>query len=96
MKKLLLSAMLLATTLMSAQEAVNISMGAGYSNEVYYKLDTQTETIFTAASWDVAFLRNNPVDVGVRVNDGIGIKYMRWQIHQEGTIRSMLQIKLPG
>jgi hypothetical protein len=74
MKKLLLSAMLLATTLMSAQEAVNISMGAGYSNEVYYKLDTQTETIFTAASWDVAFLRNNPVDVGVRVNDGIGIK----------------------
>ncbi|MFT5231358.1 MAG: hypothetical protein ACI97R_001431, partial [Candidatus Azotimanducaceae bacterium] len=29
MKKLLLSAMLLATTLMSAQEAVNISMGAG-------------------------------------------------------------------
>lgn len=74
MKKLLLSAMILATTLMSAQETVNISMGAGYSNEVYYKLDTQTETTFTATNWDIAFLRNNNVDVGVRVNDGIGIK----------------------
>ena len=74
MKNLLLSAMLLATTLMFAQEAVSISMGAGYSNEVYYKLDTQTQTIFTAASWDVAFLRNNNTDLGVRVNDGIGIK----------------------
>jgi len=59
---------------MSAQETVNISMGAGYSNEVYFKLDTQTETTFTATNWDVAFLRNNNVDVGVRINDGIGIK----------------------
>jgi hypothetical protein len=73
MKKLLLSAILLATSLMYAQETVNISMGAGYTNEVYYKLDSQAETIFTASSWDIAFLRNSNVNVGVRVNDGIGI-----------------------
>jgi|TARA_B110000238_G_C16142637_1_gene447241 hypothetical protein len=74
MKKILQLAIILASTLISAQETINISFGPGYSNEVYYKLDTQNETIFPAASWDMAFLRNSNFNLSVRVNDGIGIK----------------------
>jgi len=74
MKKLLLSAIVLATTIATAQETVNISMGAGYENEVYVNLEDLTENTYEAASWDIAFLRNDPQNIGIRVNDGIGIQ----------------------
>tara|TARA_R100000935_G_scaffold1439_1_gene4607 strand:- start:168715 stop:169947 length:1233 start_codon:yes stop_codon:yes gene_type:complete len=74
MKKLLLSATLLATTIATAQETVNISMGAGYKDEVYVNLENVTENTYEAASWDIAFLRNDPQNIGIRVNDGIGIQ----------------------
>ncbi|MEM7185282.1 MAG: T9SS type A sorting domain-containing protein [Bacteroidota bacterium] len=58
----------------TAQETtVNLSLGADYANEVYYKLSTQTDAAYTADIWDVAFLRISNFDLGVRVNDGIGI-----------------------
>lgn len=60
---------------LTAQEVtVNTSMGAGYETEVYYKLSTETETTFSAASWDISFLRNDNLNHGIRVNDGIGIE----------------------
>ena len=74
MKKFLLMAAIIATSITSAQETVNVSLGAQYANEVYYKLDTQLETSFPANSWDVAFLRISNFDLAVRVNDGIGTK----------------------
>lgn len=74
MEHLLLSAMVLASTISIAQETVNISMGAGYTNEVYFKIADGTENSFEAANWDIAFLRNNPQNIGIRVNDGIGIQ----------------------
>ncbi len=73
MKKIILSAILLATTIINAQETVTISMGAGYTDEVYVDLSNQTENTYTAANWDVAFLRNSAQNIGIRVNDGIGI-----------------------
>ncbi len=58
-----------------AQETmVNLSMGAGYTDQVYYKLKTETENTFSAASWDIAFLRTDPRKHGIRVNDAIGIE----------------------
>ena len=75
MKKILLTAFAIATTLCTiAQETIDVSMGAGYTSEVYYKLDTQTAITFQADSWDVAFLRNDDFNLSVRVNDGIDIK----------------------
>ena len=74
MKKVLLSAIVLATTIINAQENVSISMGAGYENEVYVNLEDLTENTYEAASWDIAFLRNDPQNIGIRVNDGIGIQ----------------------
>ncbi len=60
---------------LQAQEVtVNTSMGAGYANQVYYKLSTQTATAFARESWDIALLRVSSYDFGIRVNDGIGIE----------------------
>lgn len=75
MKKIILSAVALATTLFAtAQETVNISMSEGYSDQVYFKLEDQSINTFEASSWDIAFLRIDPQNIGIRVNDGAGIQ----------------------
>ncbi|GAA3516320.1 hypothetical protein GCM10022393_32990 [Aquimarina addita] len=56
-----------------AQETtVNISMGAGYTNQVFYKLSTDTENSYLSDSWDVAFLRTDNFDFAIRMNDANG------------------------
>ncbi|MEM7084886.1 MAG: T9SS type A sorting domain-containing protein [Bacteroidota bacterium] len=76
MKKLILSisVSLMATLALAQETTVNLSLGAGYENEVYYKLSDETSSMYLAADWDLAFLRTSIFDLGVRVNDGIGIK----------------------
>jgi hypothetical protein len=70
-----LFAFIVSLTYLQAQEvSVNTSMGVGYSDQVYYKLSSQAETVFTADVWDVAFYRVSNFDLGVRVNDGISIQ----------------------
>jgi len=70
-----LFAFIVSLTYLHAQEVtVNMSMGSGYSDQIYYKLNTQTETVFTADIWDVAFYRASNFDLGVRVNDGVRIQ----------------------
>jgi|AntRauTorckE5430_2_1112549.scaffolds.fasta_scaffold00684_4 hypothetical protein len=70
-----LFAFIVSLTYLQAQEvSVNTSMGVGYSDQVYYKLSSQAETVFTADVWDVAFYRASNFDLGVRVNDGISIQ----------------------
>lgn len=65
----------LCFSLMNAQEiTVNTSMGTSYSNQVFYKLSTETETTFAANSWDIALLRTSAFNFGIRVNGGIGIE----------------------
>ncbi len=60
---------------MKAQEVTaDLSLGQNYTNEIFYKLQTATETTFQVADWDVAFLRISNFDLGVRVNDGAYIK----------------------
>lgn len=70
-----LCAFLLASITLQAQETtVNLSLGSSYVDQVYYKLSTETETIFAANSWDVAFLRESNFNQSIRVNDAIGIE----------------------
>ena len=67
-------AFILCVTFLNAQETVvNTSLGAGYANQVYYKLDTETETSFVANSWDIAFLRTSAFSIGIRVNSNIEV-----------------------
>lgn len=71
----LLYLLLLSFTVIQAQEiTVNTSMGAGYADQVFYKISTETATTFAANSWDIAFLRESNLDQAIRVNGGIGIE----------------------
>ncbi|WP_298418163.1 HmuY family protein [uncultured Kordia sp.] len=74
-KLLLLCFLVVGFTTLNAQEiTVNTSMGAGYANQVYYKISTETATTFAANSWDIAFLRESNLNQAIRVNGGIGIE----------------------
>lgn len=58
----------------TAQEkTVNLSMGADYANQVFYKLNSETSTSFSKDIWDLAFLRTSAMSMGVRANEGRGI-----------------------
>lgn len=56
------------------QTTVNLSLQPDYTDQVYYQFSTNTSQTFSAASWDIAFLRTNAMSTGIRVNDGAGIK----------------------
>lgn len=73
--KLLLLLYIPLSLFTQAQETeVNVTLNAGYANQVYYKLSTQTATSFNKNSWDIALLRTSSFNHGIRVNDGIGIE----------------------
>jgi len=57
-----------------AQTTTDLSLGAGYANQVYYKLSSETPTSFDKNIWDIAFLRISNHNQAIRVNDGIGIE----------------------
>lgn len=65
---------LIVQSTFSQETTVNLSLGASYTNQVYYKLNTQKQTDFAANIWDVAFLRTSSFNHGIRVNDAIGIE----------------------
>lgn len=65
---------LLVQSTYSQETTVNLSLGASYANQVYYKLNTKNETSVAANSWDLAFFRASSMNHGIRVNDGIGIE----------------------
>jgi hypothetical protein len=65
---------LLVQSTFSQETTVNLSLGSSYTSQVYYKLNTKTETTVAANSWDLAFFRASNYDHGIRVNDGIGIE----------------------
>lgn len=73
MKRLLLSAALLFSGFMLAQETeVSVSLQPGYANQVYYKFSTNAQTAVAASGWDLAFENVSGVqDMGtIRINDG--------------------------
>lgn len=74
MKQKLLFILLLSISFINAQTEASTSMGAGYENQVFYSLTTQSATAYPANSWDIAFLRTSNFDLAVRVNAGIGIE----------------------
>ena len=65
---------LLVQSTFSQETTVNLSLDASYASQVYYKLNTKTQTSVAANSWDLAFFRASNYEHGIRVNDGIGIE----------------------
>lgn len=75
MKKTILTAAfgLLVTSAFAQVVEETVTMGAGYANQIYYKLGAQTENSYPASSWDMAFNRQSAFSIGVRTNDHKGI-----------------------
>lgn len=58
-----------------AQEASrSLSMEPSYTNQIFYKISTDTETSLAMDTWGLAFLRTSSFDIGIRVNDASGIQ----------------------
>lgn len=56
MKKVILPLLLFFSfSILSAQTLDTVSMGAGYANQVWYKIDTDVETKQVRTNWDLAF-----------------------------------------
>jgi len=76
----------------SAQEttpvvAGTVTMGAGYANNVYYKLSTQESTSFPNNEWDLAFYRVSSMSFATRVNDAKTIS-----VFEAGTVANWATI----
>lgn len=70
-----LLALLAGSLFAQAQETtVNLSLGSGYSKNVYFHFNTGQSESYDVASWDIAFLRTGTFEFAERINDGLGIE----------------------
>jgi len=64
----------LAQTDANGYTTVNMTMGSGYQNRVFFDLSTNNMVSQPANSWDVAFYRASSTNFGTRINDAQDIK----------------------
>ncbi len=71
MKSFLSLAVLFTTAfgVLTAQDFVQISAGAGYSNQAFYSLESQSSVEVSNDSWDLVFTTFGQQDAGVHVNE---------------------------
>lgn len=76
MKKRILSfaAILIGFAVQAQVVEGSVTMGAGYANQVFYKLSNQATNNYSHASWDVAFLRTSNFGFATRVNEAKGLQ----------------------
>jgi len=74
--KFTLLAMIMATSVALNAQTINadITMGAGYANDVYYGLENQTSSTSNRQDWDIAFYRKSNFSTGIRINNTKGIE----------------------
>ena len=58
-------------------ETVNISVGAGYANDIYYSLANGVVSTPARTEWDIAFY-TNPMTSTIMTNDGSGVLLYVW------------------
>jgi len=68
-RRILLAAFAMFGLVSNAQTPATVTMGQGYANQVYFKFATGAMNSYAHNSWDVAFYRAAPMDMGIRVND---------------------------
>lgn len=68
-KSLLLLSAISAFVVGNAQTPTTVSVGAGYANDVFYKLSDDSETSVSRNNWDVAFTTGS-YGTSIRTNDG--------------------------
>src|SRR5690606_41022257 len=78
----LASLMMLSTTAFAQQQVEDeVTMGASYTNHVFYNLETQDEQAVAHDLWDIAFFRNGLMDYGIKINEAKG-----WKLFEVGEI----------
>jgi hypothetical protein len=58
-------------------QTVTISVGEGYSKDIYYSLKNGEVSMLDRTEWDIAFY-TNPMSSSILTNDGNGIKLYVW------------------
>lgn len=64
---------LLTLNSFAQKSSVTVSTGAGYANEIWYNLNTETKTSMTVADWDLYFSMSNQSSA-IGVNEASGAK----------------------
>jgi len=73
MKKQLMIAFCAANVLLNAQTTENVSVGAGYANDVYYSYANGEIKSEPRANWHIAFT-SKIVDASILINEGLGVE----------------------
>jgi len=73
MKKTLIIAFCAANVLLNAQTTENVSVGAGYANDVYYSLANGVVKTEPRNNWHIAFT-TKIVDASILINEGLGVE----------------------
>ena len=63
----------MTTTNYSQVVSDSVTLGAGYSNQVFYKLSDGTKTTASNTNWDLQFF-SNLRSASIRVNSGIDVE----------------------
>lgn len=71
MKRILF--LFLIGSLVMAQSTVDLSMGEGYANDIFFKFSDGFNSSYSRANWDVAFYRVSSFAQAIRVNNGKGL-----------------------
>jgi hypothetical protein len=69
----LLSTFVLGFNALTAQQTIDLSMGAGYASDVYYSLANGQIRTEPALNWDLAFTART-VDAAILINEAKGVK----------------------
>ena len=74
-RSILFFSLLFSVSFLYAQDIVQVSVGANYANQVYYRLsDDQTQNL-NNNSWDLAFAQTASFEAGIHVNESITISF---------------------
>lgn len=84
--------LILFSTSVFSQTAVDVSTGASYANEVYYNFDNDILKTVSRSSWDIAF-KTNQMTVSVLANNGAGVEVYTWP---KGAIASWSTVDTTG
>jgi hypothetical protein len=71
MKKNITLIFALFSLILSAQKLDTLSIGAGYSQQVWYNLETGAKTQSAGSTWDIAFSMRPRVDASIWVNPNV-------------------------
>lgn len=74
-KNILIVSLIVLTTnsLKSQVVSDSVTLGAGYSNQVFYKLSDGTKTVSSNTDWDIQFF-SSLFTASIRVNSGVGVE----------------------